>query len=146
MSPAASRSWPIKTRTLISDETMIRMKPKGQSKASDHRWWLVMPMFLSGIASNNKNHPTVEVDQNGRAFVRTIVNATSHVLQNHAKPFEWEHDDESRFTTHVSFYGSRVCWDTLLANPNSPTSINFAEASEAGHPGIVAVVTRRVKG
>lgn len=78
-----------------------------------------MPMFLSGIASNNKNHPT-EVDQNGRAFVRTIVNATSHVLQNHAKtmqkPFEWEHDDESRFTTHVSFVTDHGCRDTLLAN------------------------------
>ena len=57
MSTATSRSWPIKTRTLISDETMIRMKRKVQSKASDHadisakdrfgqRLWLVMPMFI----------------------------------------------------------------------------------------------------
>ena len=33
MSTATSRSWPIKTGTLISDASMIRVKPKGQSGA-----------------------------------------------------------------------------------------------------------------
>ena len=31
------------------------------------------------------------------------------------KPFEWEHDDESWFTTHVSFVTDHGCRDTLLA-------------------------------